>query len=127
MTILGSPYHLAESVSSRSISTPPITINGHETGHENGNGNGAQSLTSRARSFAGSMGRSSNSSSKRDSIRTENGKRGSMIIDSASVVGLDRDGEGEREKGGMVLDIPQEKDKGVLKRLSSIMRRDSAS
>lgn len=115
---------MAESVSSRSISAPPITVNG--INHENGNGNGAQSLSSRAKSFAGSIGRSSNSSSKRDSVRTESGRRGSVIVDSASINGM-ADMDEERDRGGMVLDIPQEKDKGVLKRLSSIMRRDSAN
>jgi hypothetical protein len=33
-------------------------------------------------------------------------------------------GDGER---GMVLEIPQEKEKGMMKRLSSIMRRDSGA
>lgn len=73
------------------------------------------SLSSRAMSIAGSIGRSSGGESRRNSVRTESGRRESTYTEMA---------DGER---GMVLDIPQEKEKGMMKRLSSIMRRDSGA
>lgn len=125
--IVGSPRPLTDSSSFRSITVPPES-------YTNGNGHGAPtSLSTRARSFAGSIGRSTSTSnsSRRDSVRTENGNgngngNSRKAIDNVSVSGeSDVTGGGT---GGGVLDIPQEKDKGVLKRLSSIMmRRDSGN